>query len=295
MNYNNTLYTHPIAFAAGSILEIEPPVGDSYLITLKECNAPALVYSPSRGAIERSKVIRNTLFVSEEYHGIASVAKEGESITITVKASAPVATDTTVNWVISHGGVFSNGELSNHKPNIGSFDYTTLHKNTVDADFDVLGGTATILAGTDSVDVVINSVDDTVWTGGVNTFKIATFTISDPSDTMMLMQRNSAVILLEDNTPTPVYEGDVELWVRMGDHEDCHLEPLGGRSDPVKFSIGYDTEGNSLLETCIFDDTNIKSIAFKTSTDATAPNGEDITGGVLYYKAQIKSGRRNVN
>ena len=293
MNYNTTLFTHPIAFTAGNTVELNVPVGDSYFITLKECDAPALSYSPAREDIMRDTVIRNTVFLSEQHHSIASAVKEGSPITIAIKASEAVTADTTVDWAITHGGVFPNGELANTKPNVGSFDYTTLHTDTVDADFDALTGTATILAGTDSVDVVVNTVDDATWTGGVNTYRIATFTISNLSDAGMLVERDAALILLEDNTTTPVYEGTVELWVRMGDAEDCHLEPLGGRADPVKFNIGYSDDGSSLLETSIFDDTDIKSIAFKAPEDATAPNGEDITTGTLYYKAQIKSGRRN--
>lgn len=292
MNYNTTLFTHPIPFRLGEITELQVPVGDSYFITLKECDAPALSLTNPRDDILRDNVVRNTVYLSEQHHTVGSVVKEGSPITITIKASEAVTADTTVDWVITHGGVFPNGELKNEKPNVGDFDYSTLHTDTADADFDVLNGTATILAGTDSVDVVINSVDDLIWTGGVNTFRVATFTISNLSDANMLIDRTSVLLLLEDNTTTPAYEGTVELWVRMGDAEDCHLEPLGGRTEAVKFNIGYSDDGSSLLETSIFDDTDIRSIAFKTPKDATATNGEDITTGTLYYKAQIKSGRR---
>lgn len=295
MNYNNVLYTHPIPFRLGEVTELKVPLGDSYSITLKECDAPPLNFSPAREDIVRREVIRNTVYLPESHHSVLSSVKEGESITITIKTAENVTQDTTVDWSILNGGVLPNGELQQGKPNIGEFDYNNMHTGTVEADFDITTGSAVILAGTNSVEVVINTVDDLTWTGGINTFRVATFNIDSVSDTDLLMQRSEGLILLEDNTPTPSFEGTVELWVRMGNEDDCHLEPLGGRTDAVTFSIGYTDNGDSLLETSVFDDIDIRSIAFKTPEDATAPNGEDITTGTLYYKAQIKSGRRNVN
>lgn len=67
MNYNEIIYTHPI-----------PCVSDSYFITLKECSAPEMNFSPAREDIKRNKVIRNTLYLSEKHHSIGDIVTEGK-------------------------------------------------------------------------------------------------------------------------------------------------------------------------------------------------------------------------
>lgn len=292
MNYNPTLYTHPIPFTPTTTTELPVPVGDSYFITLMECEAPEINFTSSRGDIQQGNVIRNTLYLSEMHHSVAYVGQEGTDITLTVKTSENVTQDVTIDWTITHGGVFHNSELVNSKANIGHFDYTALHRDTQDTDFALLTGQVMIPQGSNEITFTVSTVDDLLWTGGINTYKLATITLSNVSDTNLLTDRMQALIMLEDNATTPVFEGEVELWVRMGDSDDCHLEPLGGRSDAVTFSIGYDDNGDSLLETSIFDDVDIRSIAFRTNIAPIAPNGEDATNSVFYYKAQIKSGRR---
>jgi len=297
MNYNKTVYTSPMVFAAGQDHEIEAPLGDTYFITLTEWQNRPLNLLPARPAIERDKVIRNTLFIRDTNSHIADIVTEGEDLNVVVALTEAYGIDISFDWTITHGGDFINGE-ANWEKDESNYNYQQLHRDTVDADYNAtLTGQATIAAGDTTVTITIPTVDDAVFTGGENSYKVSTITLSNYSvgtgDILPDESRTSSLIIMSDSSPRPIIEGVVSLWVRMG--EDTEMERLGGRSDAVSFSLGQDTNGDSLLETCIFDDTPIEKLIFRVAEDPTAPNGEDITQTTLRFNAQIKSGRRNLN
>lgn len=292
MKYNPTVRTYPLKCAAGELHEIEVPFGDTYYIALTEWENEPLTMEPAREDIQRDKVIRNTVYLGEQNKSIGNLVTEGEDLVFTIKITEPLATDLTIDWVITGTTDLPDEMVTSQNATLDGFDYTTLHREATVADIPTMTGTATLLAGDTSVDVVIPTIDDVIWTGGENTFKCCDFTISNLSDTDLLLDRDKVFGLVMDSSVTPTVEGVVELWVRMD--KELHLERLGGLSDAVTYTIGYDDDGMSKLETGIFDDIDIHSIAFRVSEDFTATLGEDMTAANTYIKAVIKTGRREL-
>jgi len=294
LQYNKTIVTKPLSCSAGDSHLIDLPVGDTYFISLKEWAAPTLPFLSADNNIPPQ--IRPSVYLEHDYKQVCTLVAEGTDMTFTVSLTEPVATDTSVDWTITNGGsVDHDGLRDTNSTSDDTFSYINdVHGVSVDGDFGILTGTATILAGTDSIDVTVGTNDDGLWTGGANTYKVFTVTLSNLSDPNMLLLagRDSAIGLIEDVAVTPALEGTIDLSIQM--HDLVATEPLinPSTSSQDMFDLSLDTGGDSNIRTVIIDDVPMVSMTFTPNT-VVAADASDMTNGTVFVQAIIQSGRRD--
>ena len=294
LKYNKTIITRPLSCTAGDSHLIDLPVGDTYFMSLKEWVAPTLPFQEADNVIPPQ--VRPSVYLEHVYAQICTVVEEGTDMSFTVRLTDTVATDTTVDWTITHGGVVAHeGLRDTNSTGDDTFSYINdVHGVSVDGDFAALTGSATVLAGNDSVVVTVGTVDDAVWTGGPNTFKVFTVTLSNLSDSSMLLLdgRDSATGLIEDIAATPALSGWVDLGIQM--HDLVATEPLIDPSTGSQdlFILGVDDNGASNIRSVIIDDVPMVSMTFTPNT-VVAADASDLTGGTVFVQAIIQSGRRD--
>ncbi|AUR89050.1 hypothetical protein NVP1121O_022 [Vibrio phage 1.121.O._10N.286.46.C4] len=291
MKYQTPIIPHPYSLTDTNTLDVDLKWGDSYFISLTNYTVPALNTVPREEEIRQP---RNSFYIEEMVKGIADNVVEGNDVTLTIRSLDPVGQDETVDWAITHVGDLPNEYMITETGNTPDINYSqTINTPTVDGAFSALTGTATITAGTDSVTVTLNTVDDAVFTGGANTFRIGTVTLSNPSNDMLLsLNTPSSLILLEDATVVPAIEGGVLLWVKM--HEMTEYEPLidPNTSAQAGFILGNSDTGESNLRTVIIDDVPMVCLRFVPDSIA-AVDASDITAGKVFVQPVIQVGRRD--
>ncbi len=289
MKYVKKVISRPVL--STEVFEHELDWGDTFFVSLREYPAPDItIVEPPKLHISNL----NPIFIHETNSGIFDVKTEGVDLVVTIRSRDDVTVDTLVEWTITHGGILdpSLGQLEDTTiTHLDGFDYNDLHRDTVVADIPTLTGVATILAGTSSVVIQIPTVDDTVFTGGKNTFKRCTITLdsTDNADTILHTERLTSVGLIEDSSVLPVLEGTVQVSCRM--NVETNIEPLTGSAGQETFTLGVDALGSPNLATLIIDDTPLESIVM-TPVDILAADATDLTNGGVYYQVIIKPATR---
>ena len=294
MKYNPTIITRPLSCSSSESHIIDLPVGDSYFISLKEWIPPTLPFKTANNTIPSQ--VRNSLYLEHEYEGICCISVEGGNLVFKIKSTENVLEDTSVDWNISNGGVIDNDSLRDKNcTHDKGFDYlNNVHYLSEFSDFINTSGTATIPKGSKEVVVSVGTIDHGIWTGGVNSYKVFTVTLSNITepDILLVDGRDSSVGLIEDSSVTPTLQGDVNISVKM--HDMTNVEPLIDPSTGLAsgFSLGLDLEGNSNLRTTIIDSVPMVSLTLVPSGVGSA-SSDDLSNGTVFVQAIIQSGRRD--
>lgn len=292
MNYTDILITPPIPTAAGTPYEISTVKGDTCYLSLIQWLPPIPSFDESPPHQDTG---RPNLYIEEIHDNIASLVTEGSDVVLTIKSSEVVSVHSTVDWAITHTGNLDDKIFKDENENLKSvFNYIdSIHSSTDDTTLTILTGTATILSGTDNVVINIPTVDDTIYTGGVNTYKIGTVTLSNPFTGMDLSpNKSSSHILIEDNSILPVISGHFTLEVKL--HPLTAYEKIidPDTDEQATIVLGVDGDGYTNLKTQVWDDLPLRSIRL-TPVDVVGIGGEVLTGGNVYVQAIVQIGRRH--
>ncbi|ATN93388.1 hypothetical protein [Pseudoalteromonas phage J2-1_QLiu-2017] len=225
------------------------------------------------------------------------MTKEGQPIAFKIKSTEAVTIDTVVSFEVEHTNLLPDSFFRDDKQyeEQAPVLIKELYPLAQDTDFVVTTGTATILAGTDEVEVVLNTVDDGIVTQGVNGYRVSSLKITaQDNPTMQIHFDNKQVnLLIEDAGIIPDnLEIVLDMWGRL--HPLANFEPLVSTSSTAEtFTFGKDDDGDSLLRTQIIDDTPLDAIQLRPTDVVTAPDGEDLsTMTIRYFVATISGWRQ---
>ncbi len=285
MNYNNKYVTQPFT----NDLELQMDSGDSYFMGLRQWTG----ITPQIDTFVEPAFIQALphIYIESALEQCVGVVPEGSNITVTVKSDRNVLVDTTVDYTIA--GTTDVPQAWMLDPNCTEdYDSTSVLTSATITDIPTLTGQAVILADTDSITFDIVTVDDTIFTGGINSYRSFSVTLSNPDNPLFVVKDDTISYgLLADTTPLPVVEGQVLVSVRMDDL--LGWEPLEQPSEPTQqgFTLGNDANGNSLIRSLQVDDIPLRRVRFEPQ-EFVASDASDITGGNLYYQMVVYTGRR---
>jgi hypothetical protein len=297
MQYN-TIITPAVQF--GTDLEIPiGTLGDSVHIKLSPRFDTALYFDEVETSIPKTpkKHVRLNYFKK----GIVDALVEGGTFGIEAILSEPDVVDTVVDFVITHDitNLDKNVRKSRFASSTFTQDINLFIKPSVDADFDIVLGQITILAGQTRGSATITTVDDTLLTGGKGFYKACQVELVGVDNGYMVHHTlSNGYVLIEDSSEYPVWTGaEFELWGKNIDKSTGLLDPEPIVKDDVTvvLELGYTTEDDgvtpkdSLARTFIVDYTPLDKIYIRCKTDSviTALDGTDISTLPPFYCAVV--------
>lgn len=225
-----------------------------------------------------------SVHIVESNRGIFSQTTEGDSLSLEIGIHPTLPTDVTVDWTISYEGSVPSDMVEDLSCTIGGFDYGSLHTPATVGDILTISGTAIVPAGMSSVTTTIGTLDDGVFTGGKNSFKVCTATLVSSSASVNI-HHNKSIGLIMDSSVVPAMKGGVPIQIKM--HQKLPYENLDSPSTGTqeKFTV------EDPRTICIDDSPAIK---VKFSADEILPVDEmiDLSGGNTYYQIIVQQGRR---
>lgn len=234
------------------------------------------------------------IYIDSDNKYIFDSQVEGADLTLNLKTTETLLADCTVDWTITHGATLPNEVIFNDNVSDPKFDYNSINTDTMDSDFPAVTGSATILGGTNSVSVVIPSLDDSVNTLDKGSYKTFTITLSNPSDPAVSIYEpcSSSVGLISDATVAPSIEGSVKFDVKL--HELAMYEPLNNpeTGDQEQFTRGVDLNGYTNIRSVVIDDVPMTTIKLLPSDIVSADVSVDYNIVPSYFQVIVQSGRR---
>jgi hypothetical protein len=222
-----------------------------------------------------------TLRLKKTHGEINCIATEGNDITFTIELMYDQPADVTGTWnIITSEDGYSLASVptealvgmdSDAENTVDSFDPKDRLTVVADADIGTKTGSWTIPQGQKSVTVTVSTVDDAVFTGGANTYKVARLSVTNSQG---LPTHGTGTILIEDASPPSICDGALSVKGKI--HSLLPEEKLMNANEaaPLELLIG-DKYGGFHLDDIPLVELSFEPIptSFKMQTGGIDPNG----------------------
>ncbi len=290
MKINEILVSPALSVADGEVIIPVKGKGTSWVIGVRQWLPNVVDFPPIKYASTPKVYLAQT---SEHIHGICT---EGSPLILTINLREAHDVDVTGTWTITTEedglvigsipvGVVSgmHSDADNIEDTYDNFNRLSL---LADADLPLKTDIFTIPAGETTVEVSVDTTDDAVYTGGPNTYKVGTVTVTNDQD---LNIQGEGVVLIMDASPVSLCNGNVSVSGRV--HDLLPVESVIDPSTENQLSMAVGTGSQSYM----IDDTPLTElrftpvgIVFNVQDGGVDPNGTDYLYQLVIQAGDLK-------